>query len=324
VAALASVQARGQTASVLPIPDLGDKVGVKYVQQRGPLISGGNGGILMRSSGPVARRVVAVPLGVAVAAVVLAGCGHSTTHAAGNATFAVAPSTSAAAATSFPTSASPSPSSSSAAAYKPLTRKQLAALLPPRSALPGFKATPADNSADDKASQQQDAEVAACVGTVDTDPLQVAQASSPTFTLTSSSEVQAITATAVSFKTTSAVTSDVKSLKNPRYLPCFKKELSAHGASLFGHGLTYVSSKVTITPGKTSTVAGEIDAVLQLKTAAGKPVVLGVTEVLLVRRGVEEALTFIAQGKAVTATVARSFVTQAATDLARGTATVSA
>jgi len=279
----------------------------------------------MQVTGPAPTRSLGTSLVALLAVSALAGCGHSATHAASTHTPATSTSATSTAATAAPsTSASHSPAAPSPAAYKPLTTAQLTALLPPRSALPGFKATPADNSSEDKASQQQDAEVAACVGTVNTDLLQVAQASSPTFTLTSASGAQAISATAMSFKTISAVTSDVQSLKSPRYLPCFKKELATHGASLFGHGLTYVNSKVTVTPGKTSTVAGEIDAVLQLKTAAGKPVVLGITEVLLVRRGVEEALTFTAQGKPVTATVARSFVTQAATDLARGTATISA
>ncbi|UQX86983.1 hypothetical protein M6D93_11765 [Jatrophihabitans telluris] len=260
---------------------------------------------------PTLRRAAALPIGLVLASLAMAGCGHSSSSAAAGQS-----------STSSSASVAPGASSSSTApAYTPLTTTQLAALLPTAAALPGWKATPSSSTANDPATAKQDAELAACVGSPNSDTLKVAQASTPDFTLNPSGASQVISADVTSYKTTAAVTADVAALKNSRYPACFKKELAAHGAQLFGGGYTYVSSTVTVTPGTTAMVAGRIDSVVKLKSATGKPLAFAVTEVALVGPGVEESVTFVAAGKPVSAAVAARFLTQAEKSLASGTST---
>lgn len=279
-----------------------------------------------KSSTLLRARVVAAPLGlvIAVAAVAsLAACGSSSSNAAAPPSTSSATSSSSAAA-SATSSSSASGSATSAPAYKPLTKAQLAALLPSKPAAAGWKSSPSTDTSDDADSKAQDAELSACTGDPSNDEDRVAQASTPDFTLETSTAVQDISAEASSYKTVAEVTTDVKTFKNPKLESCFQKQLQTHGASLFGDDLTYVSSTVKVTPSSSLPVVGRIDAILQLKTKAGKPVTVGVTEVALIGRGVEESLTFIAIGQAVSAAVAQPFITEAAAKLAKGTSTTDA
>lgn len=262
-------------------------------------------------SGPILARAAAMPVGLLLMSAALTGCAHSTTQDAAKAT-------------AKSSSATGANSPSTAPAYKPLTKAQLSALLPTAASLPGWTANPSTNTPNDPETVKRDDELAACVGSTNTDTLEVAQASTPDFSLTSAGAAQMISAHASSFKTARAVTSDVKALKDPRFPACFKKQLAAHGAGMFGDGFSYVDSRVTVTPGTAASVAGRIDAVLELKTPAGKTAVFGVSEVALVRPGVEVSLTFIAAGKPVPAAVADPFLAEAESRLAHGTSTVGA
>ncbi len=249
--------------------------------------------------GRIFSRALALPIGLLAASLAVSGCGQSSTRSTASFSSSQSPSATSDATT---TSGTGSPSSSGGG-YTPLTKRQLAALLPTAALLPGWKVSPSSDTPDDPATLKQDAELAACAGAPNSDPLQVAQASSPDLSLASADGSQAIAAHVSSFKTTAAVAADVAALRDPRYPACFEKQLAAHGAELFGSGFTYVSSNVAVTPGTTATVAGSIDAVLNLKTATGRPAVFAITEVALVGPGVEESVMFIAAGKPVSAAV---------------------
>jgi hypothetical protein len=204
-----------------------------------------------------------------------------------------------------------------------LTKAQLTALLPGKPTAAGWKATPSTDSSDDADAKARDAELAACTGEPSTDKDQVAEASTPDFTLETNAVVQTISATADSYRTVADVTADAQLFKNPKLESCYQKQFAKYGPTLVGSGFTYVSSTVKVTPGTTTALPGRIDAVLQLKKA-GQPVTVGVTEVALVGRGVEESLTFFAVGQPVSAAVAQPFVTEAAAKLAKGTSTTDA
>ena len=266
--------------------------------------------------GPGRMRLLAISGGMLATAAMVTACSAST-HVTTQSVDRLTTSARVAA----PSTAQPSRSATS---YTPMTKAQLATLLPPKSVLPVWKAEAGDDSPETALDRQESKECATCLDAMDTPPLQVATASSPTFSRTATNSYQAISVSVTSYRTVAAVTSDSRAMRSARFVPCFTKELSAHPANAFGPGLTYLDSHLTVTTGPSAVAATVLDGTVRMRTKTGRTVVFGMSQISLARQGIEESIDITALGEPVPQQVAEAFIAESSKDFVRGSATLGA
>lgn len=186
-------------------------------------------------------------LAAGCAAVLVAGCGGSRKPRTGQ-------------------TATPSKHSIAAPAPTPAPESLLTQIVLQRDDLPGWTGTPFQ---DDPSTEQEQASLLRCAGGRDTDSDKVAEAHSQDFSLGQAG----ISSDAASYRTQSAVDSDVALLRNPKFPSCYQALVKAGLSKNLPTGTTISSAKVSVTPGPGSgpaNVAGTATAVLTVNTAAGR------------------------------------------------------
>lgn len=185
-------------------------------------------------------------LAAGCAVVLLAGCGHKP-------------------APRRTQTATPSGQSIAAPGPTPAPESLLAQIVLQHEDLPGWTGTPFH---DDPSNTQEQAALLGCVGGRNTDGDKVAEAHSPDFALGQAG----ISSDAASYRTQSAVDSDVALLHNPKFPSCYQELIKTGLSKSLPAGTTITSAKVSVTPGPGSgpvNVAGTATAVLAVHTASG-------------------------------------------------------
>jgi hypothetical protein len=157
--------------------------------------------------------------------------------------------------------ASPSPT------VTPATKAQLRKLVLQATDLPGWKASPSDNS--DNSPDQDQAEFVACMGAKNTDPDQVATVDSDNYDLGNAE----FSSSASSYKSQSDLDTDAAMLKSPKYVPCMTKQLQKVLATSMPDGAKLGTVSVKITPGPgtgPANVAGSGSATVPVSGPAGQ------------------------------------------------------
>lgn len=187
-------------------------------------------------------------LAAGCAVLLVAGCGHSRTPR---------PSSSQTATSSQHSIAAPAPT--------PAPQSLLARVVLQRDDLPGWTGTP---YRDDPSTGQEQASLLRCTGGRDTDGDKAAEAHSPDYSLGQA----AISSQAASYRTQTAVDSDVALLHNPKFPSCYQALVKSGLSKSLPAGDTITSAKVNVTPGPGSgpvNVVGTATAVLTVHTARG-------------------------------------------------------
>jgi hypothetical protein len=186
-------------------------------------------------------RVLAAGCGL----VLVAGCGGSSSPpAAGGQT------------------ATPSKHSIASPGATPAPKSLLARIVLQPGDLPGWTGTPYQ---DDSSSNQDQLALLSCAGARNTDSEKVAEAHSQDFSLDQAS----ISADATSYRSQSAIDSDVALLHNPKFPACYQKLVKDGLGKGLPAGTTIQSAKVTVTPGSgggPANVAGTATALITVRT----------------------------------------------------------
>lgn len=174
-----------------------------------------------------------------------AGCGGSSSNSSGGGSpSGSSPSgtTSTASSGSTPTVSASAPTASPSPTVTPATVAQLKKIVLRATDLPrGWKAVPAEVNDDD----DSQAELMRCIGAKNTDDDQVAIAHSADYTLGDA----VISSSASSYKSQSALDSDLAVLKSPKLVPCFRRLLTKELAGSLPEGATLGTVSVKFTPG---------------------------------------------------------------------------
>ena len=236
---------------------------------------------------PMPARLV--PVGLAVAAVAMAGCSSAKKTAAS--TPPSTPPTSA----STTASASPTESTSSAPA---VTAKLTAIALQATDVPAGFRGTPAEPDPAEAAGQAQ---LAACLGVRNTYPDRSGSVQSKDFArgdATISSQVNG-------FRSRDAVDSDIAMLKKPKIDSCYTKLVRAELATSLPSGSTVDALSVHLTPGAgggPGNVAGLVSAKLTV-TVSGQTADVFIDTALISGPRIEAEVDFENVGARVPASV---------------------
>lgn len=190
--------------------------------------------------------LVPVALGVC-SAVLLAGCGSSTSHSSTHSSGSPA---------STATTAAPSP------APTPASLAQVQKIVLTAADLPaGWKATPSTSSPSDAADQ---AALVKCVGGRNTDPDKFADAKTDDFTLGGAD----ISSSATSYKSASDIAADVAILHSPKLSTCYGQLAKSQATGSLPAGAVIKSATFTITPGSNggpSNIAATGTGVIQVQ-----------------------------------------------------------
>jgi hypothetical protein len=204
--------------------------------------------------------------------------------------------------------ASPSPT------VTPVTVAQLRKIVLQPTDLPGWKASPPDDSSDSPDSEEAD--LMACVGAKSTVADQIANVESDNFDLGDAE----LSASATSYKSQSDLNNDVAVLKSPKFLPCatqqFKQDLAT--AAPAGGKVGTVSVRFTPGPGTgPANVAGSGRATVPL-TVNGQQAMIYIDFVYLTGPLIEAEVDAENIGAPIPAAVLQSAVKAVATRAANG------
>jgi hypothetical protein len=179
-------------------------------------------------------KQLAIGFATAVALVLVAACSSSGSSGPKGSTV---PTGSTGSVGSAEPTASPSPT------VTPPSTAQLRKIVLQATDLPGWKATPPDDTSDAPDSAQAD--LVACVGAANTDADQLANVESNKFDL---GDVE-LSASASSYRSPSAVDTDVAILKSPKFLPCIRTQMQEDIATAVPAGSKVGTVSVKFTPG---------------------------------------------------------------------------
>jgi hypothetical protein len=196
----------------------------------------------------------------------------------------------------------------------PATAAQLRKIVLQAADMPGWKASPPDDSSDAPDSEQ--AELVACVGAQNTDADQIADIESENFGLGGAQ----ISSSATSYAFQSDLDSDLTVLESPEFVPCISRQLKRDLAVAIPAGGRMGTLSAKFTPGSgagPANVAGTLSASVPI-TANGQQDVFYIDYVYLTGSFIAAEVDGENLGAPVPATAMRAAVRAVATRVAAG------
>jgi hypothetical protein len=169
-----------------------------------------------------------------------------------------------------------------------------------------WKAVPTEPEASDSGAIAAEAEMTKCVGTKSVYRDIVARASSDDYTLGNA----IISTTATSFKSQSALDSDIGLLKSPKFIPCFTQSLKKEIVTLLPQDASLGAVSVKLIPGPgagPANVVGSVSVTASL-TVGGQPVTVYVSNTFVTGPLMEVMISTENAGSPVPAAVLQSAV----------------
>jgi hypothetical protein len=209
---------------------------------------------------------------------------------------------------------SATPTAAPSPAVRPATAARLRKIVLQATDMPGWKASPPDDSSDAPDSEQT--ELVACVGAQNTDADQIADIESANFGL---GDAQ-ISSSASSYAFQSDLDNDLTVLESPKFVPCISRQLKRDLAGAIPAGGRMGTLSVKFAPGSgtgPANVAGTLSATVPI-TANGRQDLLYIDYVYLTGSFIEAEVDGESLGAPVPAAAMRAAVRAVAARVVAG------